>query len=207
MEKPYVYNLYIGFLTPFITYNWCLGPPCIVGISSAPGEKSQESIFSNSKPMVQTITLWVSSYLLMAEILHQLRLVVYPVIYRVLHPRWLFGISEPSTVARNSTPLFNPICLTFFRIHEGSCPVLYLRNKQQTVHTANLISRIAVSHKVQYVLSFPALNPSRYCIAHMDSITNMYMYRIKKKATVISYHAFSKYKDDISTKNKHLAKW
>ena len=125
MEKnPYVYNLYIGFRTPFITYNWCLGPPCIVGISSVPDEKSQESIFSNSKPMVQTITLWVSSYLLMAEILHQLRLVVYLVIYRVLHPRWLFGIPESSTEARNSTPLFNPICLTFFRIHEGSCPVL-----------------------------------------------------------------------------------
>ena len=35
---------------------------------------------------------------------HLLRLVVYPIIYNVLyiyihtHPRWLFGISEPSTV-------------------------------------------------------------------------------------------------------------
>ena len=30
---------------------------------------------------------------------HQLRLVVYPGIYRVfIHPKWLFGISEPSTV-------------------------------------------------------------------------------------------------------------
>ena len=33
---------------------------------------------------------------------HQLSLVVYPLIYKVfLHPRWLFGISEASTVARN----------------------------------------------------------------------------------------------------------
>ena len=31
---------------------------------------------------------------------NQLRLVVYPMIYRiVLNPRWLFGIPEPSTVA------------------------------------------------------------------------------------------------------------
>ena len=32
--------------------------------------------------------------------IHQLRLVVYPIIYRVLAPakRWLFGISGPSTV-------------------------------------------------------------------------------------------------------------
>ncbi len=31
---------------------------------------------------------------------HQLRLVVYPILYRVLiHPRWLFGIFEPSTVS------------------------------------------------------------------------------------------------------------
>ncbi len=36
----------------------------------------------------------------MAEILHQLRLLVYPTIYSVFlfHPRWLFRISEPSTV-------------------------------------------------------------------------------------------------------------
>ena len=29
-----------------------------------------------------------------SEILRQLRLVVYPIIYRVHHPRWLFGISS-----------------------------------------------------------------------------------------------------------------
>ena len=41
--------------------------------------------------------------LLVEELLHQLRLVVYPIIHRVIlhHPfgGWLFGISEPSTVA------------------------------------------------------------------------------------------------------------
>ena len=37
----------------------------------------------------------VEHLLLMAEILHQLRLVVYPIIYRVvLHPTWLLGISS-----------------------------------------------------------------------------------------------------------------
>ena len=45
---------------------------------------------------------WEMVLLLMEEILlHQLRLVVYPVIYKVfLHPNWLFGISEPSTVSQ-----------------------------------------------------------------------------------------------------------
>ena len=33
---------------------------------------------------------------------HQLRLVVYPIILEgFIHPRWLFGISEPSTVFRS----------------------------------------------------------------------------------------------------------
>ena len=37
----------------------------------------------------------VEHLLLMAEILHQLRLAVYPIIYKVvLHPRWLLGISS-----------------------------------------------------------------------------------------------------------------
>ena len=50
-----------------------------------------------SKIQYQTLDL-----LLMAKILHQLRLVVYPIIYRVWYrPRWLFGISEPSTVWSN----------------------------------------------------------------------------------------------------------
>ena len=36
---------------------------------------------------------------------HQLRLVVHPIISNVfLHPRWLFGISEPSTVIVSSHP-------------------------------------------------------------------------------------------------------
>ena len=40
-----------------------------------------------------------ASYCLMAEILHQLRLVVYPIIYKVLAPSQVVTrISEPSTV-------------------------------------------------------------------------------------------------------------
>ena len=45
---------------------------------------------------------WWDMLLLMAEILHQLRLIVSPCFSHYLqgfiHPRWLFGISEPSTV-------------------------------------------------------------------------------------------------------------
>ena len=36
---------------------------------------------------------------------NQLRLVAYPIIYRgFIHPRWLFGISEPSTVVLGKGP-------------------------------------------------------------------------------------------------------
>ena len=40
--------------------------------------------------------MWV--FLSKSSYCNQLRLVVYPIIYRVLYPRWLFRISEPSTV-------------------------------------------------------------------------------------------------------------
>ena len=40
--------------------------------------------------------MWV--FLSKSSYCNHLRLVVYPIIYRVLYPRWLFRISEPSTV-------------------------------------------------------------------------------------------------------------
>ena len=43
--------------------------------------------------ILQDCNLKHSMYMLMEEILHQLRLVVYPIIYKVFsHPRWLCGI-------------------------------------------------------------------------------------------------------------------
>ena len=48
------------------------------------------------KLFVPKVSPW--NILLMEEILHHLRLVVFLIIYTLLHPRWLFGISEPSTV-------------------------------------------------------------------------------------------------------------
>ena len=44
--------------------------------------------------------MWV--FLSKSSYCNQLRLVVYPIIYRILYPRWLFGISEPSTVLSKS---------------------------------------------------------------------------------------------------------
>ena len=60
----------------------------------------------NPSPNMGRMTAWrwhlfpcKGEILLMEEIPHQLRLVVYPLIYKVLcNPRWFFGISEPSTV-------------------------------------------------------------------------------------------------------------
>ena len=60
----------------------------------------------NPSPNIGRMTAWrwhlfpcKGEILLMEEIPHQLRLVVYPLIYKVLcNPRWFFGISEPSTV-------------------------------------------------------------------------------------------------------------
>ena len=48
---------------------------------------------------------------------YQLSLVVYPIIYKVfVHPRWLFGISEPSTVIKKTIGGFFMLkSPTFFR--------------------------------------------------------------------------------------------
>ena len=51
---------------------------------------------------------------------NQLRLVVYPSIYKAfLHPRWFLGISEPSTVSLHFYTL-----TTFFYLHFTACTEL-----------------------------------------------------------------------------------
>ena len=52
----------------------------------------------NVQKNITLVFCWLEMILLMEEILHQLRLVVYPIIFCVLYIRWLFGISEPSAV-------------------------------------------------------------------------------------------------------------
>ena len=65
-------------------------------------------------------------------VVYQVRLVVYPIIYRFfLHPRWLFGISEPSTVSlhKKSEKNLDLLHLCFQIFHGGG----FLAKTQQVL--------------------------------------------------------------------------
>ena len=68
--------------------------------------------------------IFAHSILLMEEILHQLRLVVFShYLQMFLHPRWLFGISEPSTASLSLLVLvWDAKAYPFPRCHRGSNP-------------------------------------------------------------------------------------
>ena len=58
---------------------------------------------------------------------NHLRLVVYPIIYRILYPRWLFQISEPSTVTCHFVRETRNISTASSRAEATWCELWFLR--------------------------------------------------------------------------------